>query len=264
MKRKFSLTFATLAVFCMSGISASAITPDDVANKARAAGWPETLIQEGYNAWSSGEYTEEDLQTAYDSVTTYDEKAKKMAENTLGIELPDIEPDTSAGGGVSSDGSSIGAIPSAGGGAAESPEEDNTWRIPSNDFIDMSLVEKQEYIDSLTPEQQQAFMQSMTTEERNSILKQLPAEEKAELVENLVDSASTMGVTVSVDDVSQENISVTMRNEDGVIIDKSVVGEVAIDETGIDYSGKWILAGVGALASVAGILWLYRCSRDES
>ena len=59
-----------------SAMTASAYTADDVAAKARQAGWPENLIQTGYNQWASGEYTQEQLDEAYNSVCDYSEQTE--------------------------------------------------------------------------------------------------------------------------------------------------------------------------------------------
>ncbi|MBR3630814.1 MAG: hypothetical protein IKN55_10170, partial [Oscillospiraceae bacterium] len=52
---------AALSLLCISSMSASAHTADEVAAKARAAGWPESLIQAGYNQWATGNYSQEKL-----------------------------------------------------------------------------------------------------------------------------------------------------------------------------------------------------------
>ena len=97
MKRVIALLSCCL--ICTGGISlsAKAYTPDDVAAKARQAGWPETLIQMGYNEWSSGEYTQDKLDTAYEKVKEYNLQTKELICNYLGVD-PDEIPDPEEGG----------------------------------------------------------------------------------------------------------------------------------------------------------------------
>lgn len=246
LKFHFAALTAALSVLWMSGVTASAISPDDVAAKARRAGFSESQVQQGYNAWSTGEYTEDDLWQAYYALDDYIADTDDKIGNALGggTETPAA---TEAAQTVTE--------------AQTSPATEAVQdRIPAKDFINMTLEEKRDYVNSLPAEQRQAFIDSLSNEERNSILKQLPVDQKADIVQGLVDTAGAMGMNVSVDEISDDNIALTMRNEDGVIIDKSAVG-ITIDETGIDYSGKWAVAGVGVLVSAVGIGLLYRYIR---
>ena len=89
MKRKLT---AVLLASCMAGgamlggaLPAAGYSADDVAAKARASGWPDYLIQAGYNEWSSGSYSQDQLDQAYASVSEYNDKTGQMIANSLGV-----------------------------------------------------------------------------------------------------------------------------------------------------------------------------------
>ena len=87
-QKKASALCAGLLTACLCGanLSVCAYTPDDVAQKAREAGWPETLIQTGYNQWASGQFSQEELDEAYDSVLDYNEQTEEFIYNQFGID----------------------------------------------------------------------------------------------------------------------------------------------------------------------------------
>lgn len=249
-----------LSLACVSGMHAAAYTADDVAAKARAAGWPEYLIQMGYNQWSSGSYTQEQVDKAYASVTAYDAETEELVCNMLGVDPPQESPapteapkeeqqppqeqqqnDTPAP-------TEAPTVVKADGTVEE--------RIAPADFINMSLEEKQAYVDSLSPESKQAFVDSLTREERNSMLKQLPADQKAEIIQKYIDAADTMGLNVTVDSIDTDGIVMTVRDEEGVVVDKASVGTV-IDETGLSHTKPIAAAAGGALLAIAGFAGLY-------
>ena len=295
---------AAVCLFSGSALTASAYTAEDVAAKARNAGWPEYLIQAGLNEWSSGNYTQEDLDAAYASVEVYSEKSGELIANSFGVdfifeEKPSVSdapagenaaaqqntPDEAgnaaqentpgeagnaeqqvtpgqSGGSVNADVPS--AVPADPQPLVVTKTDGSTEeRIPKAEFIKMPIEEKKEYVASLTDESKQEFLNDLTTEERNSILKQLPAEQKAELIQSYIDAASDMGMNVSVDNIEDNNVSMTIRNNEGQIIGKTSVGSI-IDETGISHTAEWMTALLAILISLLGFGLLYRyISRTE-
>jgi len=277
MKRKTAVSagFLTACLICGS-LHVSAYTADDVAQKAREAGWPETLIQTGYNQWASGDYTQEDLDGAYEDVMQFNDDTEEMLYNRFGIDpvkakekrLAQEEASRTA---AENQETTAPADENAGTVTPEETAPDATEtepapteaetlsfdRIDSGEFINMSLDEKTDYINSLDEDQKAEFMTSLSREERNSIIKQLPTEEKVEIMKGYVDAAKDMGVNVTVDDISENNISVTLRNEEGIVIDNAAVG-VVIDETGISHTKPLLFAGLGILTALSGFVLLYR------
>ena len=63
-------------------------------------------------------------------------------------------------------------------------------------------------------------------------------------------------MNVTVDELTDKDISVTVRNQEGIVIDKAEVG-IVIDETGISHTRPLLFAGIGILLSAAGFGWLY-------
>ncbi len=270
---------AVLAACCLIytggiSLSASAYTADDVAAKARQAGWPETLIQMGYNEWSSGDYTQEKLDTAYGKVQEYNSQTKELICNYLGVDPEEIDdPEEKADSTAPENKENLDSSDS---------EENNTnvtenstpapvetvtkkdgtteQRIESSDFIKMTFEEKIDYVNQLDETSKNEFVGSLSKEEKNSMLKQMPMEDKMALVESYIDTADSMGLNVSVDSLTEENISLTIRNQEGRVVDKAAVG-IVVDETGISHTKPLLLSLFGILTAVFGFVGLYRYIR---
>ena len=255
---------------CSANLSASAYTADDVAAKARAAGWPETLIQTGYNQWASGEYTQDQLDSAYSSVSSYNEQTEEFIYNSLGIDTDEARQKIAEQEAAKNEETADTQTETQAEMQAETQQESvssNAEKYISDDeFIDMSMEEKQEYVNSLPAEEKTEFVTNLSREAKNSIIKQLPTEEKAAIMQKYIDTASTMGMNVTVDSITEKDISVTVRNADGIVIDKAEVG-VVIDETGISHTKPLTAAGIGLLVSLAGfggLYWYIRHTEQDS
>ncbi len=280
-KKKYYLLPAGIltACLCCASLGVSAYTPDEVAAKAREAGWPENIIQIGYNQWASGEYTQEQLDEAYDSVLDYNEQTEEFVYNSFGID-PDearakiaeketaetsvpteaeTQPETSAPETTENPSESQTAPETTEQTAPETtvpPETQPEKYIPDSEFISMTLEQKQEYVNSLDTDDKTDFIAGLSTEARNSIIKQLPTDEKIAIMQKYIDTATTMGMNITVDEITDKDISLTVRNQEGVVVDKAEVG-IVIDETGISYTKPLLAAGIGILISAAGFGWLY-------
>ena len=127
-------------------------------------------------------------------------------------------------------------------------------RISQKDFINMTLEEKQAYVASLPEDERQAFMHSLSAEELKSIVKQLPVDDKAVIVDKFVEAGESMGIEVTVDEISDDNVSMIMKNEKGELIDIATVG-VIVDDTGYDYRLIYSICGACIIAAAGGI-WL--------
>ena len=243
-KLQVVLTGVLTAFLCCGSFSVSAYTADDIAEKARESGWPETLIQTGYNQWSSGNYSQSDLDETYQSILNYNEQSMEFICNSLGVDPELVKKKMEED-------------------SAEEPEiEPDFQYLSDSEFINLSMEQKQNYLNSLTPEQQAVFLAGLSPEARNSILKQLPAEDKATIMQDYVDTAENLGVHVTVDEITNEEISVTVRNQDGVVIENTGVG-VVIDETGISHTIPLCVSGFGILLSVTGFLWISHVSNQK-
>ena len=262
MKHKFSIAIAAAALAaCCMGMSVSAYTPDDVAAKARAAGWPENLIQMGYNEWASGQYTQEDLDAAYNAVYEYDGKANEVIKDALtspteaatdpAVSDPATGPATEATAGTD--------VPATETAATEAATQAPT-EVTKEDFVSMTLDEKIDHMGTLSADEQQELLDSLTADERNSIIKQLPIKDKTTLMQSYIDTAETMGLHVSVDNITNSDLSLTVRDDAGTVVDKTAMG-MTIENTGISYTQKLLIAAAGILVSLLGFGLLYRYLR---
>ena len=271
------------------GMQANAATVDDVAATARRLGFPESVIQQGYNQYYSDPdvYTSDDFDYAIEYLIAYENDLKAQLGITTEPAATDVpsttapeqtttqtaaptEPEqqgTTSGSGSGSSQTSGGSTSSNSGadnGSAETPgtADSNTdssqtsvrGDLTESEFINMSLDEKRELISTLSPEEQQQFFNTLSPEELKSIVKQLPTDDKASVIDTFVKAGEAMGVNVTVDNISDDAISMSMRNKDGKLVDVTSVG-VIVEDTGYDYRGIIAFSGA-ALIAAAGVLWL--------
>lgn len=107
--------------------------------------------------------------------------------------------------------------------------------IDENEFISMSYDEKIEFVNSLPQEEKTQFMSNLTTAERNSIIKQMSLDNKTEIVNSIVEAGKSMGYNFSVDELSGDNISLSMRDNEGTLIGVTKFG-TNVDDTGKNYT----------------------------
>ncbi len=276
---------------CGAGLHVSAITVDDVAQKAREVGFPEEQVQLGYNYWATGEYTEADLEMAYAKLCEYDTQADDKIDSIFDTgstsQPTETEPDrtgsetaaptqsagntsssaadSAASGGTSSDAGTSGGNTSAVQTEPAAPAETQpaSTTVNSYDFIMMTLDEKIAYVNSMSPEDKENFLNNLTAAERNSIIKQMNVNDQAELLQGYIDAAKGMNMNIAVDSISAEGIAITVRDDAGTIVDKTATG-ITIDETGISYDGLLAASAAAVLLAAAGFVLIYRhlCRAD--
>lgn len=261
MKRKsFIKSAGIIMAVCgvlSCSISAYAATVDDVARVAREYGYSEDMIQQGYNNYYADpdKYTSEDFDYAIQQIIEAGGDVYTTAP-----QIPTTPPTTTTTAPPSSDnGSGNNQQNNSNGTITLQMGDGSTFtRMSTSDFIKLSYDEKMNYIRTFTPEQQQIIYDNLTPEERRSILKQLPVEQKAEYVESMVKFAETFDINVSVEEISDDNISLAMRNEEGELVGMANAGTL-VEDTGYDRRG--IFAFSAALIAFAGVLTslAYRC-----
>ncbi len=293
MKRKYTqntkLLASLLACGCLIGgsaFSASAITVDDVAQKAREVGFPEEQVQLGYNYWATGNYTQADLEMAYAKLCEYDVQADEKVDSIFDTPVqtptspPATEPDrTGENSSASQDSSSSSSSGNASGGGSSSSSSSSTssggsasstgsssgtasgGTVTSTDFINMTLDEKIAYVNSMTPADKENFLNNLTPAERNSIIKQMNIDDQADLLQGYIDAAKGMNMNIAVDSISEQGIAVTIRDNEGTVVDKTAMGGVTIDETGISHTGLLACTSGAALLAIAGFAGLHRYLR---
>lgn len=272
MKKKiFGLLTGAALILSLSAapIPANAATPEEAAALARSMGIPESLIQAGWNKY----YEDPDMyppelidsymatlrgmnqdminqliienggsiSTPQTLVTTT--SAQSSSENT--VTTPASSGNTSEGGNGSSENSSSS---SKGDKITLTLPDGSTFdRISSKEFSAMSLDEKRAYIASLTPDQKTAFLSNMSPEDYKSLLKQLPIENKTDIIDGMADITNQLGLTLSVDELTDNNLVLSMKDQDGKLVALSAVSDT-VAATGYDRRG--ILALAAALTSL--------------
>ena len=120
------------------------------------------------------------------------------------------------------------------------------------DFLNMTLNEKVEYINSLPADQRNDFVQNMSNEERNSFLKQMKTSDQLDVISAMTDVGKAFGVNFSVDSVSDDAISVSIHDENGNLVGVSTYGNT-VEATGIPYTIPVLIGGGAILLASAGL-----------
>lgn len=264
---------AALAAGCLlcGGLSASAVTVDEVAQKAREVGFPEEQVQLGYNYWATGEYTQADLELAYAELCKYDAQANDKIDSIFdtgsSTTPPATEPEKTGSdsavqptGSAGTSGNTSGGASSNASGNSSAGTGNSANSVSSADFINMTLDEKIAYVNSMSAADKENFLNNLSPSERNSIIKQMNVNDQAELLQGYIDAAKGMNMNIAVDSISADGIAITVRDDNGTIIDKSATG-ITIDETGISYDGLLAGSAIAVLVAAAGFAGLYSYMR---
>lgn len=259
MKRKFTAFAASIAASISiwgNTFSVQAATVDDVASVARSLGVSESVIQQGYNEYykNPDKYTSQDFDNAISCLYLYEEDLDDMIAQYFGVPNNNnnnstTQPATTAPPNQtkpSDDNANNNKTPE------NSNPSNNERPIKQSDFINMTMQEKIDFVNSLPENERQNFIANLTNEERNSILKQLSADEKISILSNFVDFGNTMGLNFQIDNITDESLAMSVRNKDGDLVDISTVG-VSVEDTGYDYRLFAVIAGSAILLSAFGI-----------
>lgn len=231
---------AVLGAACFAAaagsLSASAATKEDVIAAARAAGFPEVYVQAGINKLNQGDYTSEDYDSFIAAMHTYEEEIWAKINKEFGVTgttAPGKEPGTTT------------VTTTAPVQTAEPGSTVTTAKKKA--FINMTLEEKVAYVQSLPEDERAKFLASLSAAEKNSIIKQLDLDDKTEIIDKLVETGKTMGFYFTVDDLEDDKLTISARDEQGNLINVSSMG-VVVDDTGISHTGliSGLLAGVAA------------------
>lgn len=238
-----------IAGILSTSMTAYSATIDDVAQVARKLGYPEDTIQQGYNRYymNPDQYTAEDL-----------DKAIAELYASMGIVVTtssQIQPsETTTTTVVINDNSNASTtVPSnnTGGITLKTDDGSEFTRISEEEFIALSYEEKMNYISTFTPEQQQIIIDNLSSEEYKSLLKQLPVDQKVQVADSMISFAETFDLNVSIDEITEDNISLSMRNEEGELVGIANAG-IIVEDTGYNRTG--ILALSAGFILIAGIL----------
>lgn len=254
------LTIGTAAVWSASAEETYDI--NDVAQALRDACVPESQIQQMLNIY---QYCEKDENGIYygdyyyrydetvwmiegfgasinDVIDQYMEEALKAQEEILATATTTTTTGTGTG--------------------SESSSTTTTTTTTAKTFEQMTMDEKIEYLLSLPAEERKAFMENLSTDEKQSILAQMNLDNQAAVLDQLTQIMQGLGFHVSVDQMQQGQIDLSVRDPEGNIIDQSSMG-VVVEDTGWNLTGWFALASVLVLASMGGIAYvMYRSGKD--
>lgn len=259
IKKFIAATAAAVAVFagsCFFTFSTEAATVHDVAAVARQYGYPEELIQQGYNEYYKNPelYTSEDFEYAIQMLHSAGSQLVTTGVQVTAVTTaPTTTTVTTASSGSTSSTVTT-KTPSGGGTSADTsvtvkmPDGSSFTRISRQEFIKMSYNEKMAYIATFTPEQQQAFINNLSSDEYRSLLRQAPTDTKADVVDKLSQAMSSMGISVNIGELSDDKISLNMTDKDGTLLGTANAG-VIVEDTGYDRS--FIIKTAAALFALA-------------
>lgn len=253
MKNKIITAIITAAITAVSfsAISASAATVDEVAEVARSYGIPEEDIQAGYNEYYSKPeaYPPEKL----------DQAIAKLHETggviiSTGVYDPGYVRTTTSAAAAEETGNTT--TSEADTSVSLTADDGSTFtRVSAEEFINMSYDEKMAYISSFPQDKQQVIINNLTPAEYKSLIKQSPSDKKMEIVHSLSGAADEMGLVVTVDEVSDDSLTVSMRNDEGKLVNVSSAG-ATVEDTGYDRRGIFTVIAAALSAAAAGIVFL--------
>lgn len=272
------IIFSTVSILSLiSPISASATTKEDVIAVARKVGMPENLVQSyislGANIQVTSAQCDKAIAKLYEIYGTTNDRIKDdfnvdissepselpkttiQSATTQDINTVTTQQDTSMVTTVtiqtivldSQQDDNIVSASTTQNNVSDNVIIDNYQSpIDESDFISMSYDEKIEFVQSLPQEEQTIFMNNLTTAERNSIIKQMNIDSKTDIVNAIVEAGKSMGYNFSIDELSGDNISLSMRDSEGTLIGVTRFG-TTVDDTGKNYT-KLILVMVSIIS----------------
>ena len=240
----------------------SAATEADVIAAARAAGFPETYVQQGANYLAGTEYTSEQYDKMVDALLGYTGRTDEAIRQYLGEdEVPDSSSEEQATSGGEQ--ASSGEQPASEGQNVNSESEGGTGEQPASQGAAANAAPAAEQKDEktdfskMTEAEKDEYIKNMSQAEKNQILKNLDKEKQMEIINSMIDASSALGMNVSVDSFSKDKIEYSIRDDKGSVVDISSIG-VIVDDTGIDYTALYLTAAGVVLASAAGIIIMSR------
>lgn len=254
----FCLSICAAFALFAGGMAASAITVEDLWNAALDAGLSEDEVRYAFNEATieKGDpslWTEEQKQKVMDELTgkthnylsTGPQQKPIVTTTTTAV----TDPSSSAPGTDTPEPAQTPITPAYQPVILTMEDGTTITRISVKEFIALSYEEKQAYIASFPPEQQQFIIDNLTPEEKRSTIKQLPVDKKVEVIDGMKGFMNEFGVQLTIDDITDDTVKLTMLNEDGEVIGKSSLGKDVVENTG--YDRRWVYCTAGGLFVVA-------------
>lgn len=225
-------------------LSACATTVDDVAAVARSYGYSEADIQAGYNAYyaNPSAYPSDILDMAIDKL--HEAGAQIITAGPQDTNVPAPTTTTTA---VQNDNNNT--APTDSNNITLTAGDGTTFtRISREEFIKMSYDDKMAYMKGFTQAQQQAIIDDLSPAEYRSLMKQSPTDQKLQIVGKLSEAAEQLGLNVTVDEITDDSLTIAMRNGDGELVNVSTAG-TTVEDTG--YDRRWLIALAAAIIGTA-------------
>lgn len=264
----FRAFVGTAVIFSMmsGGMVSHCATVDDVVTAARAYGYPEDTIQNALNKYYEDPslYTSEDMDMAIQKIEEAGQQTISPVPYNPDAEVPTQEqqnvsnenPVTETGG----EGNSEVAAPQteeevSDGITLTMPDGTQFERVSEEEFKNYSYEERLNYLSSFPTEQQQVIIDNLSPDEYKVIMQQLPAEQKMEVINGFSEATEKLGVNITVDDISDGSMELSMRDEEGNLVGISKAGQMA-ENTGYDRRGIFAVSGSLILSAILGAVYM--------
>lgn len=267
MNHFFAKTMTSSVILCALlsfPIKASAATPEEAAELARQYGYSEDLIQQGWNEY----YANPELYPP-EVIDMYMEQLRESGNKIV----TNVPYDPSATVPAAATQTSPETVTSVAGTQTTPvnsdlitltmPDGSTFTRISKEAFIALSYDDKQAYLATFTHEQQTVIIENLSPEEYRSLLKQLPTDKKMEVIDDMKKITDDMNLTLSVDEISDDNVTISMKNDKGELVAVNQAKDV-VENTGYDRRGIYAAAVAILMTSIACIyLVVKKCFGKE-
>ncbi|MCM1133281.1 MAG: hypothetical protein NC340_07390 [Ruminococcus flavefaciens] len=262
------LAFSLLAVgLCAVPATSYSATPQEAEAVARQYGIPEDTIQVFWNEYYTNPelYPPERIDELIAQFKEYQKSIVTTVPYNPDATVPAVStttavPVTGSGSTAPTDSPTTPADDSI---TLTMPDGSTFTRISSAQFIALSYDEKMTYLSTFTEEQQTVIINNLSPEEYRSMLKQLPMEDKLNVVGNLSSISDSLGVNLTVDELTDDSVSFSMKNQDGELVGVGSINDT-IEETGYDRRGILGFAGALIMSGFAGLFLLVKKCLGEN
>ncbi|MCQ2435071.1 MAG: hypothetical protein MJ062_07525 [Oscillospiraceae bacterium] len=259
--KTLGISVCAAAACAAFSISAAAKDINDVCSALREIGIPEYAVQECMNYYYTCRHDENGTYDDKGNYYLYDDLYDAVYDNQEAVKAVIAKQFPAAPAVVTTTTvtTPVPAVSGSEGGEQPAVSTSSTPATPAptaqKPFSSMTLDEKKAYIGAMNEAERKKFLDSMTVDERNSIIKQMPADDKAEIAQIFIDTMKMMGFSMTVDDISDDKMDISVRNSDGVLIDSSSLG-TTVEDTGWDLRLPFAIAASTLLISVGGLVWM--------
>ncbi len=243
-------------------LAAKAATPDEAAAVARSYGYSEEDIQRAYNEYEQNPelYPPEKIDEYIDKLHEAHQKQVSVVPQQTNVVIPALTTTTAA------PAAQQGQEPES--PVTPAPVDDDSITLTESDgstftrisrekFIALSYEDKLAYLSTFTEAQQQAIIDDLSPAENRSLLKQLPTDKKVEVIDKISEITSDMGMTITVEELSDDNVKIAMKNDKGELLNVSEAG-ASVEKTGYDRRGILTFCGGLFITALAGIAFVMR------